>query len=281
LQLLHDWMSLLNRGQQVAPVGASDSHDVSRFIVGQGRTYIRCDDRDPSRIDVTEAINSFLAGRVLVSYGLLAELKIDGEHTSGEFATKLGDEVAAEITVSAPHWIAADKVQLYANGQLVREESLPPVKTGGVKWRGTWKLPKPAHDVHLVAIAIGPGIDAPYWSTAKPYQPASPELDLHTLGCSGAVWLDGDGDGRKSAARDYAQQLWKDADKDPGKLIKSLASYDAAVDAHALHLYQAGGGDLDAEELKTVLPASPEGVRKGFHNYYAAWRECELARASK
>jgi len=281
LQLLHDWMALLNRGYQVTPVGSSDSHDVSRFIVGQGRTYIRCNDRDPSRIDVGQAVENFLAGRVLVSYGLLAELKVNGEYTSGDFATKLGDEISAEITVSAPHWSTADKVQLYANGQLVREEKIPPTDKGGMKWRGTWKLPRPGHDVHLVAIAIGPGISEPYWPTAKPYQPTSPNLDLHTLGCSGAVWIDGDGDGHKSSARYYAEELWNSCDKEIGKAIENLAAYDAAVVAHTLHLYRTAGGDLDAKELKAAIEKGPEQVRKGFRDYYAAWRECELARAAK
>jgi hypothetical protein len=172
-------------------------------------------------------------------------------------------------------------VQLYANGKLVREEAIAKVDAGGVKWRGTWKLPRPAHDVFWTAIASGDGITEPYWPTAKPYQPTSPQLDLHTLGCSGAVWIDGDGDGRRSCARDYAERLWAASDKRLNKLVKNLADYDAAVAAHAFFLYQSGGGDLESSELKTALQASPEQVRQGFQQYYAAWRRCELARAAK
>jgi hypothetical protein len=279
LELLRDWMALLNHGQYVTPVGSSDSHDVTRFVVGQGRTYIRCDDREASQIDLSAAVDNFLAGRVLVSYGLLAELTVDGKYTSGDFAAPGGDEITASITVSAPHWINASKVQLYANGHLVREETFAPNHNGGVKWRGTWKLPRPQQDVFLTAIAIGAGITEPYWPTAKPYQPTSPELDLHTLACSGAVWIDGDGDGRRSCARDYADRLWAAAAKQPGPLLKSLADYDAAVAAQAFHLYQTSGGDLESDNLKTDLDRSPAAVRSGFRQYYAAWRKCELARA--
>ena len=42
-----DWFGLLNHGLALTPVGASDSHDVSRYIVGQGRTYIRCQSDQP------------------------------------------------------------------------------------------------------------------------------------------------------------------------------------------------------------------------------------------
>jgi hypothetical protein len=41
MQVFHDWFALLNYGYKIVGLGGSDSHDVSRFIVGQGRTYIR------------------------------------------------------------------------------------------------------------------------------------------------------------------------------------------------------------------------------------------------
>ena len=63
---VRDWFGMLNRGAILAPVGSSDSHDVSRFIVGQGRTYVRCQDDRPGEIDVAAAAKSFVEGRVLV-----------------------------------------------------------------------------------------------------------------------------------------------------------------------------------------------------------------------
>lgn len=282
LRLLHDWMGLLNRGYTVTPVGSSDSHDVSRSVVGQGRTYIRCDDSDPGKIDVTAAIDSFLAGRVLVSYGLVAELQVDGKFASGDFATDLESELEAKITVRGPHWTTASKVQLYANGQLLGEKALPTEPKGdlptGVKWEGVWRLKRPTHDVHLVAIATGPGIAGPYWPTAKPYQPTSPDWQAQVIGASGAVWLDGDGDGVKSCARDYAKRRWQESDKDVARLIDSLGHDDAAIAAHAAHLYHTSGGDLSADGLQQALKAAAPAVRDGFRAYATAWRECELAR---
>jgi hypothetical protein len=58
MQTYRDWFGLLNHGVHMTPVGASDSHDVSRFIVGQARTYIRCRDQQPGEIDVAEALNA-------------------------------------------------------------------------------------------------------------------------------------------------------------------------------------------------------------------------------
>ena len=66
---------MLNRGRFLTPVGASDSHDVSRYIVGQARTYIRCDSTDPGNIDVAQAVRNLHDGRVMVSYGLVGTSK--------------------------------------------------------------------------------------------------------------------------------------------------------------------------------------------------------------
>ena len=67
-----DFFALVNYGYRVTAVGSSDVHDVSRYIVGQGRTYLACDDSDPAHVDVNAACRSLKAGRAWVSLGLLA-----------------------------------------------------------------------------------------------------------------------------------------------------------------------------------------------------------------
>ena len=71
-------------------------------------------------------------------------------------------------------------------------------------------------------VAIGPGIDEPYWRTAKPYQPDSPDWTPHVLGCSGAVWLDFDRDGRATPARAYAERLHARARGELPELVRLL-----------------------------------------------------------
>ena len=284
LQLFHDWMGLLNAGRVVTPVGASDSHDVARHFVGQARTYIRCDDREPGRIDVDAAVNSFLQSRVLVSYGLIAEMTINGKYGSGELAALASDDVEVGLRVLGPHWVEASRIQFYVNGRLVREEDLPERTERdppGVIWQGFWHLPRPKQDAHLVAIALGPGIDGPWWKTAKAYQPTSPEWEAHVIGCSGAVRLDGDGDGRWSSPRDYAERAIADSAGDLAKLLSSLAAYDEATAVQAAHLFQKSGKSLITDESSDLLERAPEQVRRGFSDYLRAWRECEAARAGE
>ena len=285
LRLFQDWMALLNRGYDVTPVGSSDSHDVGRHFVGQGRTYIRCDDSDPGAIDVDNAVNALLQGRALVSYGLLAEIKVDSKYAAGELAPVPNNQVKVDVRVLGPHWVSATQVRLYSNGLRIRVIDIPmdagkslPV---GVKWQGEWSLPRPRHDVHLVAIATGPGIDEPYWKTAKPYQPRSPEWEPRLIGCSGAVWLDVDGDGRKTATYDYARRLFAESGGDLSKLVELLAGYDRAVGAQAAHLCQKSGISLLTPRASELLNSASDHVKTGFWSYLDAWRKNQIARSSR
>ncbi len=285
LRLFHDWMGLLNRGLNVTPVGSSDSHDVGRHFVGQGRTYIRCHDLDPGKLNIDEAVTSFVRGHVMVSYGLLTELTVNDKFHSGDLATDLGgDEVRIDVQVLGPHWTRASQIQLFANGHVLREATIPDAPDAtrplGVKWRGSWSIPKPGHDVHLVAIATGPGIDGLYWRTAKPYQAVSPDWEARTIGCSGAVWLDIDNDGLRTSARDYAERLVAAAGNDCVKLVASLSNYDEAVAAQAAHLVQVSGTSLQSEPLREALKTGTPAARSGFQTYAEAWRENEIARAT-
>jgi hypothetical protein len=284
MRLFHDWMGLLNRGLLVTPVGGSDSHDVARHFVGQARTYIRCDDRDPGKIDVDAAVNSFLQGRVMVSYGLAAELTVNEKYSHGDLVSAAGPEVQLRVRVLGPHWVRAERVILFANGELVRDEEIPrhvEESVPGVKGAFSWTIPRPQHDVHLVAIAIGPGVDGSYWRTAKPYQPTSVEPKTHVLGCSGAVWLDVDGDGHRTSAREYARKLRTKYEDDLRLLISKLGNYDEATAVQAAHLLKVSGVEPGSEQIQAALMDAAKHVKSGFQRYQAASRECEIARRTR
>ena len=185
------WMELLGRGIRLTPIGSSDSHDVTRYIVGQGRTYVSCDDREPGRIDVAAAMASVRRGRVMVSYGLLAEIDVDGKGP-GE-RVRGGRALDVRVRVKGPGWTRARQVALYMDGVKVRAAAIRDSGKAGVKWEATWRLPAPSHDAYLVAVATGPGVKEPYWPTAKPYQPTSIDFTSYVLGISGAVIVDADG----------------------------------------------------------------------------------------
>jgi len=282
LQLCHDWMGLLNHGLSITPVGSSDSHDVSRFIVGQGRTYIRCEDRDPGAIDTAAAISSFVRGQVMVSYGLLAELTVNGTARSGDVVTGLNqDPIRVDIRVLGPRWIQAQRVQLYANGQLLREAPISDISESsatGVQWLGHWTIEKPAHDVHLVAIATGPGVSGLFWPMARPYQPVTRDGSKTAIGCSGAVWLDIDGDGKPTSARETAQRMVKAANRNWTECVASLRQCDAAVAAQVAHLMWHAGVPFESDYIVSPLAGSSKAVQSGFKEYQQSIRESQIAK---
>src|SRR5439155_4190880 len=130
----------------------------------------------------------------------------------------------------------------------VREARIEDGRRAGVKWSGEWTLPRFGHDVHLVAVASGPGVTDLYWPIAKPYQPTSPVVERRVLGSTGAVWLDADGDGKRTSAVDYARRLLREAGGDWRELVRSLTGYDEAVAAQAAGLLREQGVSVQAAE---------------------------------
>ncbi len=277
MRTYRDWFGLLNRGVYLTPVGASDSHDVCRFMVGQARTYIRCKADRPDAIDVREAVKSLQEGRVLVSCGLLVEITVNDKYGPGDLVPATGD-VKVSVRVLGPGWATADRVELYANGIKVREARIPDGKKAGVKWAGEWTLPRFHHDVHLSAIATGPGVSELYWPIAKPYQPTSPVAETRVIGSTGAVWLDADGDGKRTSARGYAEKLLNEAGGDWPKLLPKLAAYDEAVAAQAASLLQTKGVPMEDAAVRAAARKAGPQVEKGFEAFAEAWRESRIAR---
>ncbi len=227
--LYRDWFALLNRGHRIAAIASSDSHDVNRFILGQGRTYVAARDADPANLDLDEVWQSYQQGRLLVSLGLLVHLKVEDRFTVGDLATGLPGSIKVEAMMLGPSWVKADHVALYANGLLIREEAIRDANRPGEKARMVWQLPKPKHDVHLVVIATGPGVVEPFWEIPRPYQASSKTFIPRVIGSTNPIWLDADGNGRFQSAHEYAKGLLAKFGGDLLKLEEALREYDQAV----------------------------------------------------
>ena len=263
MTLFNDWFGMINHGQYLTPVGSSDSHDVSRFTLGQGRTYIKSNDGDVSKIDIANAVNNFVNGKVLVSLGLLTKITVGGSYGPGDLCPRSkGTNVSVEVF--GPSWADAKHVSLYMNGVKLKDEKIPNSRAGGLKWRGQWTVSLPEHDVFLVAIAEGDGRGMPYWPINEPYQPMSIEWTPKLIGSTGAVWIDGDGDGIRSSAYDYALKLLKRVKNDPKKLMKFLSSYHESISTQAAAQLWKNGTDLNGQQMQHLLKDSNESVKRGF-----------------
>jgi hypothetical protein len=264
MSLYRDWFAMLNWGHKVAAVGSSDTHDVSRFILGQARTYVECPDEDPSKVDVARACDSFRNMRAYVSMGLLVKMKVDGKFRSGDLAIGKG-ELKVRVEVLGPSWVRADRVDLFSNGQLVRSQKIS-AATKIIKADVNWVLPRPAHDVHLVALATGPGITAPFWESPRPYQPVSTEHNPRVQGATNPVFIDGDNDGKFTAPRLQAQQLFKQNGQDLEGLFVGLKSRDQAVATQVAALLHASGRDLRSKRLTWRYTKNP-AIKAGFEAF--------------
>ena len=269
--VFRDWFALLNYGYRITGVGSSDSHDVSRYIVGQGRTYIESVDDDVSRLNVATTCSNLVAGRALVSMGLLTTMTVNDRFRVGDLASKLGDQLRVRVKVFAPSWVSANRVEIFANGVSIRTEkiSAKQSKRGGVKADIEWRLPRPAHDVHLVAIATGPGVTAPFWATPKPYQPTSPGWTNRVIACTNPIWVDADGDGQFTPARTYAKRLMEEHGAGTSALLSALGDFDEAISRQVAALCVDRGMKLDSPGAMNTLRLAKPHVQRGFADYAA------------
>jgi len=286
LRLWLDWFGLNNRGLRITPVGGSDSHDVGRHFVGQGRTYVRCDAADPGAIDREAAIGALIAGKVGVSFGLLAELTIEETYGAGDVVpagSAAGESIRVTARVLGPHWTTARRAVLYANGLPIREFEISAADAprAGVRWERSFTIDRPKHDVFLSLIAVGPGVKGLYWPTPKPYQPKSTDWTSYVLGGTGAVYVDADADGKFSSAHEYASRLAEAAGGDVALLVKASADYDEATAVQTASILNARGVmPLDEKLAEALREAAPQ-VRRGFQAYAEAWRESQAARVGR
>jgi hypothetical protein len=264
-----DWFALLNHGYRVAGIGSSDSHDVSRFILGQGRTYVARPDDNAAAIDVDAACESFLKGRIFISMGLLTHMTVNERFGVGDLATGLGDQLRVEVAVLGPSWVNADRVELFANGVRIREQKIEHTAGSVEKATVTWLVPRPPHDVHLVAVATGPGVTEPYWAIPKPYQPTSRAWTPRVIGATNPIWIDADGDGQYTSPRGYAAKLLAGLGPDPREIVPALDSFDEAVAAQAASLCFASGHDLQTDRWQRRLESAPAATRRGFASFLA------------
>jgi hypothetical protein len=263
MNLYNDWFGMLNHGVYLTPVGSSDSHDVSRYIVGQGRTYIESDDTDPGTIDVDGAIKNFRNGKVMVSLGLLTKIIVNNRYGPGELVP-FSNKLTVAVEVHGPAWVTADRVSLFVNGKKIKETKIDNAAAGSLKWKGSWEISLPRHDIFIVAVAEGPGSGMPFWPIAKPYQPASSEWTPRVIGSTGAVWIDADKNRKRDSAYDYAQVIMNSAGGDIYKIVNLLNDYDAAVGAQVAALLWKEKRDLNSHQIQEALSHAKEEIRNGF-----------------
>ncbi len=259
-----DWFALLNRGSRVTGIGSSDTHDVDRYILGQGRTYLALDDRHPEALSIEDACRSLTDGRASISMGLFCEAWIDGKGM-GETVSGKPAEPSIRVRVQSPSWIRADRVEVFANGEWVTGQALARRGRGPGRWDVTLPLPPSIQDQWIVAIASGPGVREPYWPSPRPYQPTRPDWEPRVIGANNPIRVDRDGDGVWRSPRDEALRLVEGAAGDTQRLFAKLGERDSATAVQAAAILR-GRGIPTAGPL---VERSAPHVRQAFAAYTA------------
>jgi hypothetical protein len=263
MQLFRDWFGMLNAGNQIAPIGSSDSHDVNRFIVGQGRTYVKCNDTQPSQIDIGEAMRAISRGQVTVSCGLLVNIIVNQAFGPGDLAVGKG-QANVRVDLLGPAWSHADTVVLFMNGVKIREAPVLQAQGQPIRQSYSWDVDLPVHDVFFAALAQGVVGEMPFWPIAKPYQPTSINWTPRVYAGTGAVWVDANGNKRQESAADYAGRLVKQYKGNLTGLFSKLNQYDEAVAEQVATLLWREGQDLGSPVMQEHVLKSEQQVRRGF-----------------
>jgi hypothetical protein len=201
--------------------------------------------------------------------GLLTHLRVEERFEVGDLATKLPSKVTARIQVLGPRWVDATRVVLYGNGLPIWESEVESAPNAITKADLKVQLPKFNHDIHLVAIATGPGVTKPFWEIPRPYQHKSKEYVSRVIGATNPIWLDFDGDGKYTSPRGYAERL---VGKKPmlADTLAKLSEYDAAVAVQVAALLTARGVDLKETKAEAAWEKASPATRMGFSEFLEA-----------
>ncbi len=265
--VFRDWFALLNQGHRIVGLGASDVHDVNRYIVGQGRTYVMADDRKAGDIDVNQVCQSMREGRAVISMGLFVTMTVNELGRVGD-VVRARDGVRVKVRVQAPSWITCDRVELYANGGLIRSKNL----MGNERQDRAadrmssvlveWELGDLKHDAFLVAMATGPGDLGPSWPIPYPYQPSDDSFVPRVAGATNPIWIDRDGDAVFRCAREIGEQIWEESDRSPLRVLAKLEEVDRSVAVQVADLAYLDGKPLWGTDVSSDVSA---WVRGGEH----------------
>ncbi len=106
-------------------------------------------------------------------------------------------------------------------------------------------------------------------------------MERRVLGVTGAVWLDGDGDGKRTSAFEYARRLCDASGGRATEVVQALAGYDEAVAAQAAGLLQGRGVAANDPSVREAARKAGPQVERGFEAFAEAWRESQVARSER
>ena len=239
LLLFRDWFGLLNHGERVMAIGASDSHAVG-VTVGAGRTYVKSKTDRADKIDVDASCENINAGRASISLGIFCDVSLAKSSSSsamGEVVKATGAGVDIIVRAASASWAQPKTIIVYRNGyEVAREEVAPTAGPKDVRQAFHIDLPHD-HDSWLSCVVLGAELDAPWWGVQNNY----------TLAGTNPIWIDRGGARGYESPLATAERLIKAADSSTERLITSFGAVDDAVLIQGITLLDDERADLLAD----------------------------------
>lgn len=181
--IFEDWMSFLNHGHRITAVAVTDIHGIDS--PGNPRSYFLSSTDAPARFKEADLVSSMVEGRLLVSTGAFARVKVNGTAGMGDTVTDQDGEVALKVHIEALPAIDVTHFKVFVNCDEVKNIATT-APDGVVKYDGTITVPV-TRDAHLVVLGFG----AKYLPRGlKQFNPARvPRFTTN------AIYIDHDGNG--------------------------------------------------------------------------------------
>ncbi|MBA4146492.1 MAG: PHP domain-containing protein [Verrucomicrobia bacterium] len=221
IYLLRDWFALLNHGEKVTAVSASDSHTVAD-PVGWWRSFVPSKTDDPAKIDVDDACNRFLAGETSISLGIFTDIRVNDTYKMGQTCSPKSGHANVRLRVASPSWVTPTRALVFINGQQVAEKAVPANENGPTDLWLDFSVALPKHDAHLVGVIIGDGVDHPSVGVKG-------KNTRFTLAATNPVYLDIDGNGKYESPRETARQILSGAGNELSQKWKSIMAADDII----------------------------------------------------
>ncbi len=120
IHVLDDYFRDLNQGTIRAATAGSDSHSAVRTEAGCPRSYLMFSTDKPGLATDEEIVERIFSQQVFNTYGPFVEVDVDG-HPLGSVHTDTDGSVGLHIRIQSPLWFDVARIEIYANGELVRE----------------------------------------------------------------------------------------------------------------------------------------------------------------
>jgi hypothetical protein len=189
LRNVREWFALLNLGLRYTATAGSDAHRLPYQDVGYPRNMIRwrSDAADKqARPQQRQILAALRAGRSYITTGPLVEFTARGEPL-GALVKVIGTKpVPLRVTLRAAPWIDVGKLQLWANGKLVRTLAL--VHRRGLRRPPLVRLQR--------TLRVSPRVDTWYVVTAQGGSPdPTQQRKVLPFVLTNPIFVDADGDG--------------------------------------------------------------------------------------